>query len=354
MLKDHWEKGKALKILHEGHWDFVVLQDQSLLGIDYFVEGRPRVAGDQVFRPYAEKWAAEIRKAGATPLFYLTWARKATPDDQPALNYAYMHAAHESKAMVAPVGIAWDLARRRYPAIELFTNDGSHPSPAGSYLAACTLYATVFGHNPIGLPAKVSGHPILHTGEIEAEKTVVLVDLPPDEARALQAEAWVARQQLMSHGGYLNVSHVPVPSVVPLPAGERLSRARLEGIWTGTIAFYHIDHVEMMLRLQADGAGWKGHLELKYHSKNFPDESFDLTDLRIDDRTLIFTNPKSVGVDNLKVSFRGVSPRAHELRGTAETISENPDSTLRLLGTWRLHQEARSPPSGKRKPQAHT
>src|SRR5215471_15592197 len=48
-LKDHWEKGDALKALHEGKWDYVVLQDQSTLGVDYFLEGKLHVTSDEVF-----------------------------------------------------------------------------------------------------------------------------------------------------------------------------------------------------------------------------------------------------------------------------------------------------------------
>ena len=122
-LKDHWEKGEALKALHESKWDYVVLQDQSTLGVNYYLEGKPRVTTDEIFRPYAIRWAAEIRKAGGTPVFYLTWARRATPEDQAALNYAYMRSARDSASLVAPVGPAWSRLRQRQPAIELFAGD---------------------------------------------------------------------------------------------------------------------------------------------------------------------------------------------------------------------------------------
>jgi hypothetical protein len=187
-LKDHWEKGEALKALHGGRWDYVVLQEQSMLGMNYYVEGRPRIAGDGVFRPYAEKWAAEIRRAGAIPLFYLTWSRKAILEDQAALNYAYMSVARKSKAQVAPVGIAWENVRRRQPALDLYYSDGSHPSPAGSYLAACTFYSAVFHRSPVGLPGKISGVPVnLQTALPEPHQTAVLVDLPADQALILQS-----------------------------------------------------------------------------------------------------------------------------------------------------------------------
>src|SRR6185436_248806 len=92
-LKDHFEKGEARRVLHEGHWDFVVLQEQSTLGANVTVDGLPRIVSDEVFRPHAEKWAAEIAAAGAKPVFYLTWARKKSPEDQAFLTGAVRRAA---------------------------------------------------------------------------------------------------------------------------------------------------------------------------------------------------------------------------------------------------------------------
>ncbi|MCQ2992474.1 hypothetical protein NLO72_25115, partial [Pseudomonas tremae] len=40
--------------------------------------------------------------------------------------------------------------------VELYDQDGSHPSPAGSYLAGLVLYATLTGNTVEGLPAKLS------------------------------------------------------------------------------------------------------------------------------------------------------------------------------------------------------
>ena len=196
-LQDHWDKGEAPKILHGGRWDYVVLQEQSLLGTNFLLNGKPRVKNDEVFRPWADKWAAEISKAGARPVFYLTWARKGTPEDQSVLTDAYMRAAKANQALVAPVGIAWAAVRQQHPSIDLFYTDGSHPSAAGTYLAACTFYATIFRASPVGLPAKITGHRVnLDTAQVEADRTAVLVDLAPGDAQALQAAAWAAWQSI--------------------------------------------------------------------------------------------------------------------------------------------------------------
>jgi hypothetical protein len=337
-LRDHWEKPQTLQALQRGKWDYVVLQEQSTLGIPYYYQGRPRIAGDQVFRPYAEKWVAEVRRVGATPVLFLTWARKATPEDQAALNYAYVHTARELGAVVAPVGVAWGEVRRQQPALELFENDGSHASAAGAYLAACTIYATIFHQSPAGLPGSISGSPInLVTGKPEPEKAGKLVNLPPEQARVLQNAAWQARQLLDRNGGYLDVSPLPPPGLPALPPGTELSPAKLEGTWTGTILFYPTGPAEMTLRIENAG---KAHLELKYHSQMLADESADVTDFRLGKYEITFTHPKSVGASNLPVRFRAVSAQPDSLSGTAEAGLEGAGGQVRYLGTWELRKTA--------------
>ena len=44
----------------------------------------------------------------------------------------------------AQSGMAWKHTRDQQPSINLYSSDGSHPSVAGTYLAACTFYATLF------------------------------------------------------------------------------------------------------------------------------------------------------------------------------------------------------------------
>ena len=269
-LQDQWESSAAHEALNSQTWDFVVLQDQSTLGTNYYFEGKVRVAGDEVFRPYAERWANEIRKHGAVPVFFLTWARKATPEDQAALNYAYIHTAKTTHAVVAPVGLAWERLRQKDPTVDLYYIDGSHPSAAGSYLAACAIYAAIFRKNPVGLPTSISGAPVnLETEQVEADKTALLVNLPQKVAAELQSAVWDAVLELKRHAGYLDVRPVVLPSV-KLPAGELLRPADLEGTWRGQIHFYPgAGPTEMVLRFQWEGSKWKGHLNINYSVKDF-------------------------------------------------------------------------------------
>ena len=70
---------------------------------------------------------------------------------QAALRAGYTEIARELDAMLAPVGDAWESAMSLESQPELYDFDGSHPSLAGSYLAACVFFAVIFEESPIDL-----------------------------------------------------------------------------------------------------------------------------------------------------------------------------------------------------------
>lgn len=142
------------RLLHEVRWDVVVLQEQSQIpsfGPDY----RARE-----FDPYVRALARKIAAAGARPLLFQTWGyrtgdRRNLPGDtfalmQARLAWGYADAARSVHAAVAPVGAAWLAALSERPQLDLWADDGKHPSRLGSYLAACVFYATLTTGNPIG------------------------------------------------------------------------------------------------------------------------------------------------------------------------------------------------------------
>ena len=54
------------------------------------------------------------------------------------------------------IGAAFELFASRYPNIELFTDDKKHPSPQGSYLAACVIFSSLSGQPSKGLKRRYS------------------------------------------------------------------------------------------------------------------------------------------------------------------------------------------------------
>ena len=57
----------------------------------------------------------------------------------------------EFAAIVIPAGTAWQKLLAKHDKPVLHAEDGSHPTVAGSYLAACTFYATLFDGDPTKL-----------------------------------------------------------------------------------------------------------------------------------------------------------------------------------------------------------
>lgn len=133
-------------------WNIVVLQDQSEMGAANYPSTE--------MIPSAQTLNALVRNRGATPLLYLTWGHRDGRPAGGARDYAAMQdettdayrlAASRINAPIAPVGEAWRDALAHHAGIELYQPDGDHPTVAGTYLAACVFYATVFGASPEGL-----------------------------------------------------------------------------------------------------------------------------------------------------------------------------------------------------------
>ncbi|MGA0274346.1 MAG: hypothetical protein ACO3J1_08210, partial [Flavobacteriaceae bacterium] len=66
-------------------------------------------------------------------------------------------ASNAQEVSLIPVGRAFDLFTATYPEIQLLTDDDKHPSPNGTYLAACVIYETLSGNSAIGLDRRYEG-----------------------------------------------------------------------------------------------------------------------------------------------------------------------------------------------------
>jgi hypothetical protein len=145
-LEWHWEEGDARAAIARGGWDYVVLQEYST-----------RPIGDvPAMHKYARLFDGEIKNAGAKTVFFMTWARFHQPENQRAITREYDAIAKDLNALVARVGPAWERVLEQRPDLKLHMEDRSHPTPAGTYLAACVFYATITGDSPDGLPATVT------------------------------------------------------------------------------------------------------------------------------------------------------------------------------------------------------
>jgi hypothetical protein len=141
-LEDHWNRGAAQRVIAEGGWSVVVLQQ----GPSALPESQANL------REYAGRFDTEIRRVGARPALYMVWPeseREAVFDDVAA---SYTLAAEAVNGLLYPVGEAWRIAWRRDSRLQLYGPDGFHPSPTGTYLAALVIYQQVSGRSVVGLP----------------------------------------------------------------------------------------------------------------------------------------------------------------------------------------------------------
>ena len=195
-LQKHWHQGKAQQLIARGGWDIVVLQDQSL---------NPAVNPENTLK-YAGLFCKKIDEVGAKKVFYLTFAYKDVqawlsqvkeskekkrlaqllPKMQSLLNKTYLKAARQNNAIVAPVGIAWDMAYSQNPQYPLHASDNSHPDKLGVYLTALVFYAAFFDEMPVDMPGKIE----ISIDNNDGRKTVISVE---DETRKkLEKIAWEA------------------------------------------------------------------------------------------------------------------------------------------------------------------
>jgi hypothetical protein len=141
-LEDHWNQGNARAAITEGRWSVVVLQQ----GPSALPESRA------LLRTYAKRFAAEARKAGARTALYMVWPSKTRTRDFDDVRESYTLAARDVDGILLPAGDVWREAWRRDPSLALYADDGFHPSPLGSYVAALTVWRGLSTQPSLGLP----------------------------------------------------------------------------------------------------------------------------------------------------------------------------------------------------------
>jgi hypothetical protein len=117
-----------------------------------------------IFYEFAQKHSATARRNGAEPILFMSWAYADKPEMTEQLAAEYVKAGKQNNALVVPAGLAFAASLKVRPDLALTIADKRHPTVAGTYLAACTVLASVYKQTPIGnrytagLPADVAAH----------------------------------------------------------------------------------------------------------------------------------------------------------------------------------------------------
>lgn len=169
-LYQHSTYAPTLDAITAQNWDFVVLQEQSQLGALPSDVTTTEYGMLQLMAEIETNWECTY------PVLYMTWGREnGDPQNcasfpfmctyagmQQALRTNYVALGNFNDAWVSPVGAAWATVRAQHPEIDLYVDDGSHPTVAGTYLAACVFYSSFFHTSCVdatftsGLPAETA------------------------------------------------------------------------------------------------------------------------------------------------------------------------------------------------------
>ncbi len=154
-LEQHFENQPTRDAIASRPWDVVVLQEQSQIPSVH-----PSNTALAVMFGSARLLVEMIKqnRECTLPVFYMTWGRENGDDQQcpswpPVCTYEgmqqllrerYVMMTEENFGRAAAVGAAWNRVRDERPDIDLYQADGSHPTFAGTYLAACVFFTTIF------------------------------------------------------------------------------------------------------------------------------------------------------------------------------------------------------------------
>ena len=147
-LEERVSDAPSMNLLRSQNWSFVVLQAQK-----YSTSGQFTYSTEE-----AKQLVRISREQHAVPVMFPEWPRRDVAETQTIYDL-HVSIAQAEPACVAPIGQAWDLALARDPTLTLHAADGNHSAPAGAFLAALVLYATITGLSPLDVPP-LSQYPV--------------------------------------------------------------------------------------------------------------------------------------------------------------------------------------------------
>lgn len=162
---------------------FEVRYDLLFGGFDVAVfqqKAHPFAGSNEDFQ--AGKKLAELARRGSVqPVFTLTWAEKAAPEHQEAMNDFHRRLCAETGARLSPVGLVWQRVLAADPEAHLYFTDGEHASLYGDYLIAATHVRLLSGRSAAELPSIGCDFFDRETNGIREDPAAV--DIPLDDGR---------------------------------------------------------------------------------------------------------------------------------------------------------------------------
>jgi hypothetical protein len=159
-----------------GGWDYVVLQQgPTTVG----------VCRDSLVL-WAQMYDTLVRANGGVPAFFMTWpALGSSSTTFDAVRTSFEDAAIKTAGVFLPAGEAWRAAWAVNPVLPLYGDDGFHPSPLGTYLAALEIYERISGKDARTLPKAVLNAPDSIFTQMQNAAHAANVNFPAHPTRAI-------------------------------------------------------------------------------------------------------------------------------------------------------------------------
>jgi hypothetical protein len=163
LMSSHLNDATTLSKISQGNWDYVILQEQSQIPtIDYYRYNDMYPAMTDL------KSVIEQYNPCAKIITYMTWGRRfggqqCDPSGtycspvfanfnhmQDSLTSAYLEISEQLNIQCAPVGVTWQNILNDTTLV-LHSGDNSHPNIDGSYVAALTIFSSIWKQSSFGL-----------------------------------------------------------------------------------------------------------------------------------------------------------------------------------------------------------
>jgi hypothetical protein len=162
-LSSHLNDATTFSKISQGNWDYVILQEQSQIPTIEFYRYNDMYPAMTDLKSLIEQY-----NPCAKIITYMTWGRRfggqqCDPSGtycspvfanfnhmQDSLTSAYLEISEQLNIQCAPVGVTWQNILNDTTLV-LHSGDNSHPNIDGSYVAALTIFSSIWKKSSFGL-----------------------------------------------------------------------------------------------------------------------------------------------------------------------------------------------------------
>lgn len=241
--------GKKFRKALKKKYDYVVIQGHS----EEFITTYNKHSYKSI-----SKVIDMVKASGAEPILYMTWTQTtgitysergeeiSMTREEMTQQVAdiYNRLGNEFDVKVAPVGLNILRCATEYPEIKLIRSDNKHPKYAGSYLAACTIYQTIFDRSVLGTKYYNTDEKKVGIGKTKAEKLQMIADvrlqvdkhniyISPDEKTSVKASIVVSDNNTKYKESYADADAITYRSLTPEVAEVDEKTGEIEALAPG-------------------------------------------------------------------------------------------------------------------------